>query len=80
VKVLGGLLALVTASTALAAGSARSPWRPSMGAAIRYASQRHGVTPGWRLYFRAAILTHLDGSRAYGEETLRGTLSDCSAA
>jgi hypothetical protein len=43
VKALGGLLALVTATTALAAGSAADPWRPSLGAAIRYASHRQGV-------------------------------------
>jgi beta-lactamase class A len=43
VKAIGGLLALMTATTALAAGSAPGPWRPSLGAAIRYASHRHGV-------------------------------------
>jgi hypothetical protein len=43
VKALGGVLVLVTAATALAAGSAPGSWRPSIGAAIRYASHRHGV-------------------------------------
>jgi hypothetical protein len=43
VKALCGVLALVAATTALAAGSSPEPWRPSIGAAIRYASHRHGV-------------------------------------
>jgi hypothetical protein len=42
VKALGGVLALLTATTALAAGGAPETWRPSMDAAIRYAAHRHG--------------------------------------
>src|SRR3954469_21570174 len=36
------MLALVTATTALA-GSASQPWHPGVGAAVRYASHRHGM-------------------------------------
>jgi hypothetical protein len=43
VKVLCGALAVVASTTALAATSSPEPWRPSMGAAVRYASHRHGV-------------------------------------
>ena len=58
VKPLGGLLPLVTATTALAAGGTSEPWRPAVSSAIHYASHRRGViafavrTPtrswGWR--------------------------------
>jgi hypothetical protein len=43
VKAVCGLLALVTATGALAAGSAPRPWRPDLRNAIRYSSHRHGV-------------------------------------
>jgi len=43
VKAVCGLLALVSATTALAAGSSPAPWRPDMRDAIRYASHRQGV-------------------------------------
>jgi hypothetical protein len=42
-RALAGLLALVAAVTTLGAGSSPRPWQPSVGAAVQYASHRHGV-------------------------------------
>jgi len=43
VKAVAGLLLLLTVGAPLGAGSQPRPWKPSMGAAIRYASHRDGV-------------------------------------
>ena len=42
-RAIAGLLALLAVGATFGSGASPRPWKPSVGAAIRYASHRHGV-------------------------------------